>query len=61
MARIWANRLEAGDQVWESVPDFRREDVKAVMQDDIKSGRITAEHYEAICGEKYPEPVEVKA
>ena len=54
MARIWANRLEAGDQVWSSVPKFRHEAVKAVMAEDVKSGRITAEKYEEICGEKFP-------
>ena len=54
MARIWANRLEAGDQPWSKVPKFRHEAVKAVMQGDVESGRITAEHYEEICGEKYP-------
>lgn len=58
MARIWANRLEAGDQAWESVPMFRRNAVKEIMQGDVKSGRITAERYKEICGEDFPDPLD---
>ena len=54
MARIWANRLEAGDQPWSKVPMFRQKAVKEVMQGDVEKGIITAERYEEICGEKYP-------
>ena len=57
MARIWANRLEVGDQVWSSVPEFRHEAVKAVMQEDVKNEKITKKQYKEICGEEYPEPV----
>ena len=55
MARIWANRLEAGTQLWENCPAHRREAVKKIMQDDIKTGRggMTAERYEEITGEPY--------
>ena len=54
MERIWANRLEAGDQVWESVPLFRHNAVKETMRKDVKNGIITAERYYEICGEVYP-------
>ena len=54
MERIWANRLEAGDQVWSSVPMFRKEKVKKIMQDDVKNGIITAERYKEICGTDDP-------
>ena len=55
MARIWANRLEAGTQLWENCPAHRRDAVKAIMQDDIKTGRggMTAERYKEITGEPY--------
>ena len=48
MARIWANRLEAGDKVWSEVPMSRRVAVKAVLQADVKDGVITEEQYLAI-------------
>lgn len=53
MARIWANRLEAGTQVWSAVPAVRREAVKAVLRQDAAAGRITAEQYQTITGEPY--------
>lgn len=57
MARIWANRLEAGTQVWASVPAGRREAVKAVLRQDVADHRITAERYQEITGEGYREGV----
>ena len=56
MARIWANRLEAGTFLWEQCPLGRREAVKTVMQEDVASGRggMTAERYQEITGEPYP-------
>ena len=55
MARIWANRLEAGDYNWDDVPKKRRADVKAILKEDVASGHndMTAERYEEITGEKY--------
>ncbi len=53
MARIWANRLEAGAFTWEDVPQSRRTAVKAVLRGDVQAGKITAERYEAIVGEPY--------
>ena len=54
MARIWANRLEAGTQKWENCPKHRHEAVKAVMRQDIETGRggMTAERYREITGEE---------
>lgn len=59
MARIWANRLEAGTQVWASCPASRHEDVKAIMRQDVADGKngMTAEKYYEICGEVYTAPV----
>ena len=55
MNRIWANRLEAGSKTWEQVPDNRKEAVKAILAEDVASGKndMTAERYEAITGEAY--------
>ena len=55
MARIWANRIEAGTFSMEQCPAYRHEAVKEVMRQDVESGRggMTAEKYEQITGEKY--------
>ncbi len=53
MARIWANRLEAGTFTWADVPQSRKSAVKEVLRGDVNSGKITAEQYEAIVGEEY--------
>lgn len=53
MARIWANRLEAGTQTWDKVPMSRREAVKAVMRQDVEENRITAVQYLEITGDVY--------
>lgn len=55
MAKIWANRLIAGTQVWESVPAFRKNAVKAELKKRVKNGIIDAEQYESITGEPYQE------
>ena len=31
MNKIWANRLIAGTQVWDSVPDYRKNGVKTEL------------------------------
>lgn len=60
MDRIWANRLEAGTKTWEEVPEVRKESVKAILQADVVSGKITAERYEEITGEPFPEAEDAK-
>lgn len=56
MNKIWANRLIAGDKVWEDVPLNRKAGVKAELKNRVLIGEITAERYEEIVGEPY-EPV----
>lgn len=53
MAKIWRNRLEAGTQVWADCPERYRGTVKALLRADVGSGKITAERYEEITGERY--------
>ena len=55
MARMWANRLEAGTVTWDEVIEWRKESIKKLMRQDVESGRggMTAEKYEQITGEKY--------
>ena len=55
MNRIWANRLEAGAQKWENVPEERKAAVDAILRGDVKVGRITPEQYKEITGREYEE------
>lgn len=48
MARIWANRLEAGTQKYSEVPAKYIEQVNQYLLDDLRSGKITQEEYDAI-------------
>lgn len=55
--RIWANRLEdrKNPRSWSEVLGSRVEGVKAVLKEDVASGKneMTAERYEEITGEAY--------
>lgn len=54
MAKIWANRLIAGDRfTWEDVPASRKDAVLAELRSRVASGKITAERFEEITGEVY--------
>ncbi len=53
MNRIWANRLEAGTQVWADVPQSRKAAVDAILRQDVAAGRLTAEHYTEITGNPF--------
>lgn len=48
MAKIWANRLIAGDKTWAEVPQARRASVKAELQKRVQFGEITQDEYERI-------------
>ena len=50
MNRIWANRLEAGTQIWADCPDSRKPAVDAILRQDVEDGKITAERYTEIVG-----------
>lgn len=51
MNEIWANRLIAGTKAWAELPSLRKNGVKAVLQQRVEAGAITAEQYEEITGE----------
>ena len=40
MNKIWANRLIAGTQVWDSVPDYRKNGVKTELVSRVEDGEI---------------------
>ncbi len=56
MARIWANRLEAGTKTWaQCVRAGRADEVRLVLRDDVATGHngMTPERYTEITGEAY--------
>lgn len=53
MNRIWANRLEAGTQIWADVPHIRKVAVDAILRQDVVAGRLTAERYSEITGNPF--------
>ena len=53
MNKIWANRLIAGTQVWDSVPDYRKSGVKTELASRVEDGEITADRYAEITGDQY--------
>ena len=53
MARIWANRIEAGTFTLDQCPAYRHKAVKEVLRQDVADGRITAERYKEITGVEY--------
>ena len=55
MARIWANRLEAGDKTWANVPNSRKDAVKVILREDVENHHngMNAERYTEITGEPY--------
>lgn len=57
MAKIWRNRIEAGDQLFENCPQRYQAQVLELMRQDVVNGIITAEQFEELTGIPY-EPVE---
>lgn len=55
MAKIWANRLIAGDKTWDQVPAERKEAVRAELEKRVRSGKIRREKLEEILGGKATE------
>jgi len=53
MARIWANRLEAGTQKWEDCPERYKTSVKELLKSDVANGVITEDEYQNITNEPY--------
>ena len=53
MAKIWRNRIEAGDKTFEECPQRYKNDVLALMRQDVENGIITAEQFEELTGQPY--------
>ena len=50
MYKVWANRLVAGTQVWDAVPESRKEGVLAELRARVEKGEITEERLKEIVG-----------
>lgn len=48
MAKIWVKRLEAGTQLFSECPYKYRNDVLALLEEDVQNGKITRERYNEI-------------
>lgn len=55
MAKIWRNRIEAGDQLFSHCPERYRTQVLALMRQDVADGIISAERFEDLTGQPYEE------
>lgn len=53
MAKIWRNRIEAGDQQFLHCPARYKDQVLALMRQDVADGIITAERFEELTGQPY--------
>lgn len=55
MAKIWRNRIEARDQLFENCPERYKAEVLRLMQEDVRNGIISKEQYEELTGLPFPE------
>ena len=53
MAKIWRNRIIAGDQEYAHCPARYKAAVLALLRQDVVDGTITAERFEELTGEPY--------
>lgn len=55
MAKIWRNRIEAGDKTFAECPARYQDNVLTLMRQDVINGIITAEQFENLTGIPYAE------
>ena len=55
MAKIWRNRIEAGDQLFANCPARYKNQVLALMRIDVENNVISADQFEELTGEPYNE------
>lgn len=55
MAKIWRNRIIAGDQLFENCPQRYRAQVLTLLRQDVANGVITSEQFEELTGQPYEE------
>lgn len=55
MAKIWRNRILAGDKTFDECPKRYKAQVLALLRIDVENGVITAEEFEELTGVPYAE------
>lgn len=55
MAKIWRNRIIAGDQEYSHCPAKYKAQVLALLKNDVAQGTISAERFEELTGQPYEE------
>ena len=53
MAKIWRNRIIAGDKLFANCPEKYKNDVLNLLKGDVSSDIISSERFEELTGEKY--------
>ena len=53
MAKIWRNRIIAGDKEYSSCPERYKAAVLELLEADVAVGTITVERFEEITGQAY--------
>ena len=53
MAKIWRNRIIAGDKTYDECPQRYKSQVLALLRQDVENGVITAEQFEELTGQPY--------
>ena len=53
MANIWRNRIWAGTKTFDECPTRYKDDVEALMRQDVADGKHTAEEFEEKTGIPY--------
>ena len=53
MAKIWRNRIWGGTQTFDACPDRWKEDVIALMREDVANGEHTPEEFTELTGIEY--------
>ncbi len=53
MAKIWRNRIIAGDQLFSHCPARYQPQVLGLLAQDVENGTITPERYEELTGQPY--------
>lgn len=54
IARSYWRRIKDGARTFDSTPDELKDDVRALAQEDVENGVISADEYEQLIGEPYP-------
>lgn len=55
IARSYWRRIKDGARTFDSTPDALKDDVRELAREDVENGVISADEYEQLIGEPYPD------